>query len=41
MSMAWSPVSNVYAATAEEAASEHERRRTLLRQAVGRAFPPA
>lgn len=36
MSMAWSPVSNVYAATSEEAASEHERRRTFLREAVRR-----
>ena len=34
MSMAWSPVSNVYAATAEEPAEPHERRRALLRDSV-------
>jgi AcrR family transcriptional regulator len=34
MSMAWSPVSNVYAATAEEPEDVHERRRTLLRESV-------
>ncbi|MBF8184599.1 TetR family transcriptional regulator [Nonomuraea sp. K274] len=37
MSMAWSPVSNVYAATADEPAELHERRRTLLRESVRRA----
>ncbi|WP_224302147.1 TetR family transcriptional regulator [Streptomyces olivaceus] len=37
MSMAWSPVSNVYAATAGEPAEEHERRRALLRDTVHRA----
>ncbi|WP_345963054.1 TetR family transcriptional regulator [Streptomyces sp. BRB040] len=37
MSMAWSPVSNVYAATAEEPEDVHERRRALLRDAVRRA----
>ncbi|PZG10077.1 TetR family transcriptional regulator [Nonomuraea aridisoli] len=37
MSMAWSPVSNVYAATADEPAELHERRRALLRESVGRA----
>jgi AcrR family transcriptional regulator len=37
MSMTWSPVSNVYAATAQEAASEHDRRRSFLRDAVRRA----
>jgi AcrR family transcriptional regulator len=37
MSMAWSPVSNVYAATAEEPAEVHERRRALLRESVRRA----
>jgi AcrR family transcriptional regulator len=37
MSMAWSPVSNVYAATAEEPAELHERRRALLRDSVVRA----
>ncbi|GGW41250.1 hypothetical protein FHS32_000483 [Streptomyces albaduncus] len=38
MSMAWSPVSNVYAATAEEPAELHEQRRTLLRESVRRAM---
>lgn len=38
MSMAWSPVSNVYAATPEDPATEHERRRDLLRATVRRAF---
>ncbi|MGA4963192.1 TetR family transcriptional regulator [Streptomyces pseudogriseolus] len=38
MSMAWSPVSNVYAATAEEPADLHEQRRTLLRESVRRAM---
>ncbi|GHH93727.1 TetR family transcriptional regulator [Streptomyces capillispiralis] len=37
MSMAWSPVSNVYAATAEEPEEAHERRRALLRESVHRA----
>ncbi|MBT2210761.1 TetR family transcriptional regulator [Actinomadura sp. NEAU-AAG7] len=37
MSMAWSPVSNVYAATAQEPAEAHERRRALLRESVRRA----
>lgn len=37
MSMAWSPVSNVYAATADEPAHVHDARRGLLREAVGRA----
>ena len=40
MSMAWSPVSNVYAATAEEPETVHEQRRTLLRDAVRRATRP-
>ncbi|WP_328561175.1 TetR family transcriptional regulator [Streptomyces coelicoflavus] len=40
MSMAWSPVSNVYAATAEEPEDVHERRRVLLRDAVRRATAP-
>ena len=38
MSMAWSPVSNVYAATADEDAADHERRRAFLRESVRRAF---
>lgn len=37
MSMAWSPVSNVYAATAQELAEVHEQRRALLRESVQRA----
>lgn len=37
MSMAWSPVSNVYAATADEPAELHRRRRDLLRESVRRA----
>ncbi|RYJ03893.1 MAG: TetR/AcrR family transcriptional regulator [Actinomycetales bacterium] len=36
MSMAWSPVSNVYAASSDEAVAEHERRRAFLRDAVQR-----
>lgn len=40
MSMAWSPVSNVYAATAEEPAETHDRRRALLRESVRRATSP-
>ncbi|MFF8030826.1 MULTISPECIES: TetR family transcriptional regulator [unclassified Streptomyces] len=38
MSMAWSPVSNVYAATAQEPAEAHEQRRALLRESVRRAM---
>lgn len=34
MSMAWSPVSNVYAATAEEPEHVHAARRELLRESV-------
>jgi len=41
MSMAWSPVSNVYAASADEPAAVHEQRRCLLHEAVRRAFAPA
>jgi AcrR family transcriptional regulator len=37
MSMAWSPVSNVYAATAQEHPELHEQRRALLRESVRRA----
>ncbi|MFD2797192.1 TetR family transcriptional regulator [Promicromonospora vindobonensis] len=40
MSMAWSPVSNVYAAHAGEAQAEHRRRREFLREAVRRAVTP-
>ncbi|WP_035770074.1 TetR family transcriptional regulator [Arthrobacter castelli] len=38
MSMAWSPVSNVYAASADEDEAEHDRRRELLRISVRKAF---
>ncbi|WP_234341094.1 hypothetical protein [Streptomyces sp. NRRL S-1813] len=41
MSMAWSPVSNVYAATAEEPDALHDRRRALLRESVHRAMTAA
>ncbi|GAA3017605.1 TetR family transcriptional regulator [Streptosporangium longisporum] len=37
MSMAWSPVSNVYAADDREPEDVHERRRALLRDCVRRA----
>jgi AcrR family transcriptional regulator len=37
MSMAWSPVSNVYAATADEPPDRHDGRRALLRETVRRA----
>ncbi len=40
MSMAWSPVSNVYAATDQEPAHVHEQRRTLLRDSVRRVVTP-
>lgn len=40
MSMAWSPVSNVYAATADEPPELHEQRRALLRESVRRAVAP-
>ncbi|SDO90052.1 transcriptional regulator, TetR family [Klenkia soli] len=40
MSMAWSPVSNVYAATADEDESVHDRRRDLLRRTVTAAVTP-
>ncbi|MEV1113858.1 TetR family transcriptional regulator [Actinosynnema sp. NPDC049800] len=40
LSMAWSPVSNVYAATADEPAATHDRRRALLRDSVRRAVSP-
>jgi AcrR family transcriptional regulator len=38
MSMAWSPVSNVYAASSDEPDAEHARRRDFLRRTVERAF---
>ncbi|MDN5687613.1 MAG: TetR family transcriptional regulator [Brachybacterium sp.] len=37
MSMAWSPVSNVYAATSDEPEHVHQDRRDLLRESVRRA----
>ncbi|KDN17273.1 TetR family transcriptional regulator [Amycolatopsis rifamycinica] len=40
MSMAWSPVSNVYAATAAEPPEAHNRRRALLRECVRGAIAP-
>ncbi|RKT54006.1 TetR family transcriptional regulator [Saccharothrix australiensis] len=40
MSMAWSPVSNVYAASDQEPAELHERRRALLRDSVQRVVTP-
>lgn len=40
MSMAWSPVSNVYAASAPEPAEAHEQRRALLRESVQRVVAP-
>lgn len=40
MSFAWSPASGVYAATADEPAADHERRRALLRDCVERAVAP-
>ncbi|MEV8372783.1 TetR family transcriptional regulator [Kribbella sp. NPDC056861] len=38
ISMAWSPVSNVYAATADEAPEVHQQRRELIRACVERAI---
>lgn len=40
MSMTWSPVSNVYAAGAEEPAELHAQRRALLRDSVHRVVTP-
>ena len=40
MSMAWSPVSNVYAAGAEEPAELHVQRRALLRDSVHKVVTP-
>jgi AcrR family transcriptional regulator len=40
MSMAWSPVSNVYAASSDEPAETHDRRRDFLRESVRRAVAP-
>jgi AcrR family transcriptional regulator len=41
MSMAWSPVSNVYAASSQEPPESHEQRRTLLRESVQRVVTPS
>ncbi|GAA1947850.1 TetR family transcriptional regulator [Brevibacterium antiquum] len=40
MSMAWSPVSNVYAADSSEPAEAHSSRRRLLRECVSQAMRP-
>jgi AcrR family transcriptional regulator len=40
MAFAWSPASGFYAATADEPAADHERRRALLRESVERAVAP-
>ena len=40
MSMAWSPVSNVYAASEQEPPEVHEQRRALLRDSVQRVVTP-
>ncbi|MEU6441857.1 TetR family transcriptional regulator [Streptomyces sp. NPDC047046] len=40
MACAWSPVSNVWAATGDEPEGEHERRKAFLRDAVARAVAP-
>ncbi|WP_100445323.1 TetR family transcriptional regulator [Glycomyces xiaoerkulensis] len=40
MSMAWSPVSNVYAASEGEPEELHDRRRDLLRESVRRVVAP-
>ena len=40
MACTWSPASGFYTATADEPASEHERRRSLLRDCVLRAVTP-
>lgn len=41
MPMAWSPVSNVYAATVTEPPEVHDQRRELLRDCVRRTVAPA
>ncbi|WP_256862124.1 hypothetical protein [Microbispora sp. GKU 823] len=40
MACAWSPASGFYAATADEPAADHDRRRALLRECVARAVAP-
>lgn len=41
MSMTWSPVSNVYSASADEPADAHDPRRIFLRESVARVCAPA
>ncbi|WP_220093837.1 hypothetical protein [Gryllotalpicola protaetiae] len=36
----WSPASGIYAATTDEPATDHERRRELLRESVTRLLAP-
>ncbi|KAA9154056.1 TetR/AcrR family transcriptional regulator [Amycolatopsis acidicola] len=40
MAFAWSPASVVHAASADESAADHERRRALLRDCVARVVAP-
>lgn len=40
MSMAWSPVSNVYSASSDEAEPIHDGRREMLRESVTRVIAP-
>jgi AcrR family transcriptional regulator len=40
MACAWSPASGVYAATADDPAADHDRRRALLHDCVQRAIAP-
>lgn len=40
MAGAWSPTSSAWAASADEPAADHERRRALLRESVERAVAP-
>ena len=40
VAMTWSPVNVTYAASADEAESEHTRRRAVIREALSRALAP-
>ncbi|BCJ37007.1 TetR family transcriptional regulator [Actinocatenispora thailandica] len=40
MALAWSPASGAWAASADEPAADHERRRALLRDSVRRTLAP-
>lgn len=40
MASAWSPASSVYTATTDEPDADHDRRRELLRDSVGRVIAP-